>query len=203
MSCACACFGSCWRHMFEQSMLDPGISRFAQILSVASPRWCAPPHDLQHGTKGSPTDTSPTDGVICWPLLDPLCRCGNASLQPISTCSMPHLPMPHLPMPRHTQPSIYTATATAITTAAAAAAALAAAPFYVHRCSTLPSTPPLDSPRRQLHKRSDAEVWPRPHAAGHVHGRTFTCPHVGSVYLYLRRSETGLPLPEAPHASPT
>ena len=38
---------------------------------------------------------------------------------------------------------------------------------------------------------------------GHVHGRTFTCPHLGSVYLYLRRSETGLPLPEAPHASPT
>ena len=38
---------------------------------------------------------------------------------------------------------------------------------------------------------------------GHVHGRTFTCPHLGSVYLYLRRSETGLPLPEAPQASPT
>ena len=40
-------------------------------------------------------------------------------------------------------------------------------------------------------------------SAGHVHARTFTSPHVGSVYLYLRRSETGLPLPEAPHASPT
>ena len=37
----------------------------------------------------------------------------------------------------------------------------------------------------------------------HVHGRMFASPHVGSVYLYLRRSETGLPLPEAPHASPT
>jgi len=36
-------------------------------------------------------------------------------------------------------------------------------------------------------------------SAGHVHARTFTSPHVGSVYLYLRRSETGLPLPEAPH----
>ena len=36
------------------------------------------------------------------------------------------------------------------------------------------------------------------HLGGHVHGRTFTCPHLGSVYLYLRRSETGLPLPEAP-----
>ena len=40
-------------------------------------------------------------------------------------------------------------------------------------------------------------------SAGYVHGRTFTWPHVVSVYLYLRRSETGLPLPEAPHASPT
>ena len=40
-------------------------------------------------------------------------------------------------------------------------------------------------------------------SAGYVHGRTFTWPHVVSVYLYIRRSETGLPLPEAPHASPT
>ena len=40
-------------------------------------------------------------------------------------------------------------------------------------------------------------------SAGYVHGRTFTWPHVVSVYLYIRRSETGLPLPEAPQASPT
>ena len=38
---------------------------------------------------------------------------------------------------------------------------------------------------------------------GHVHGRTFTCPHLGSVYLYLRRSETGLPLPEPSLRPPT
>ena len=51
-------------------------------------------------------------------------------------------------------------------------------------------------------------------SAGHVHGRTFTCPHLGSVYLYLRRSETGfvylylrpptpaLPLPAPPPSEP-
>ena len=57
-------------------------------------------------------------------------------------------------------------------------------------------------------RRAAGEALSRGLASSHLepsrgHGRTFTSPHVGSVYLYLRRSETGLPLPEAPHASPT